>query len=97
MEGGGTLGYEGRGVIADAALAVSVASEFGPGTRVVGLEQGFALLPYTDAAYDRFPGPARRTALSVRPPWLHRRRAASRHFARRTSGVCGSRVLRRCR
>lgn len=50
------MGYEVRGVIAEAALAQSIASEFGPGTRAVGLELGLALVPYAGAAYDHFLG-----------------------------------------
>lgn len=48
------MGYEVRGVIAGMPLAQIIATEFGPGTRALGLEQGFALVPYTDRAYDRF-------------------------------------------
>jgi hypothetical protein len=50
------VGYEVRGVIARAAVAQMVAAEFGPGTRAVDLEQGYALVPYNDAAYDHFLG-----------------------------------------
>ena len=48
------MGYEVRGVIAQTAVAQLVAAEFGPGTRPVDLEQGYALVPYNDAAYDHF-------------------------------------------
>ena len=50
------MGYEVRGVIAQTAVAQLVAAEFGPGTRAVDLEQGYALVPYNDAAYDHFLG-----------------------------------------
>lgn len=50
------MGYEVRGVIAEAALAKIIANEFGPATRTVNLEQGFALVPYTDSANNRFLG-----------------------------------------
>ncbi|MBR7835569.1 hypothetical protein KDL01_20005 [Actinospica durhamensis] len=50
------MGYDVRGVIAGTALAEVIAVEFGPGTRAVGLEQGFALVPYTGTAYDHFLG-----------------------------------------
>jgi len=50
------MGYEVRGVIAGTALAQIIADDFGPGTRAVNLEQGFALVPYTGRAYDYFLG-----------------------------------------
>jgi hypothetical protein len=50
------MGYEVRGVIAQTAVAQMVAAEFGLGTRAVDLEQGYALVPYNDAAYDHFLG-----------------------------------------
>lgn len=50
------MGYEVRGVIAGKALAQIIASEFGPGTRAVDLEQGFALVPYSGRVYDHFLG-----------------------------------------
>lgn len=50
------MGYDVRGVIAGATLAEIIAGELGPSTRAVDLEQGFALVPYTGGAYDRFLG-----------------------------------------
>ncbi len=50
------MGYEVRGVIARTSVAQIVAKGFGPGTRAVDLEQGFALVPYTGKAYDHFLG-----------------------------------------
>jgi len=50
------MGYEIRGVISRGAVAQTVAEQFGPGTRAVELEQGFALVPYTGKAQDHVPG-----------------------------------------
>lgn len=50
------MGYEVRGVVARTQLARAVAEVLGGHTRAVDLAQGYALVPYTEAAYDGFIG-----------------------------------------